>query len=65
MTTTTTQQLKAMSVNTLEERLDAMCAILCKLVHDYKHAFDSQEGICLIVHQEIDNIVLELESREQ
>jgi hypothetical protein len=54
-----------MSVNTLEERLDAMCAILCKLTNDYMHAFDPQEDICIMVQNEVNNIVLELESREQ
>lgn len=65
MTTTTTQQLKAMSVNTLEERLSALCTTLAMLTNDYKHAFDPQEQICLMVHEQIDSIVLELESREQ
>jgi hypothetical protein len=62
---TTTKQLKTMSVNTLEERLDAMCAILCKLTNDYMHAFDPQEDICIMVQNEVNIIVLELESREQ
>jgi len=62
---TSTAQLKSMRMNTLEERLSALSTILGMLTNDYAHAFDSQESICLIVHQEIDRIVHEIDSREQ
>ena len=60
-----TSQIKSMSMNTLEERLSALSTILGMLTNDYAHAFDSQESICLIVHDEIDRIVHEIDSREQ
>lgn len=65
MVNTTTQRLKAMSINTLEERLAALSTILGMLTNDYRHAFDSQEDICLMVHEQIDEVVNELDSREQ
>jgi hypothetical protein len=61
----TTQQLKDMSIHTLEERLSALCTMLGMLTNDYMHAFDSQEEICLMVHEQIDSVVLELDSRNQ
>jgi len=54
-----------MSINTLEERLAALSTILGMLTNDYRHAFDSQEDICLMVHEQIDEVVNELDSREQ
>jgi hypothetical protein len=61
----TLTEIKSMSVDILEEKLSALCTILGTLTNDYKHVFDSQEEICLIVHGQIDSIVLELESRFQ
>jgi hypothetical protein len=62
---TSTAQLKSMSMNTLEERLSALSTMLGMLTNDYVHAFDSQENICMIVHEEIDRIVYEIDSRQQ
>jgi hypothetical protein len=64
MKNTTTKQLKAMSQNTLEERLDALCSIMAKL-QDYSHVFETDEKLHTMVQDEINDIVNELESREQ
>jgi hypothetical protein len=61
----TLTEIKSMSIDMLEEKLSGLCTILGTLTNDYKHVFDSQEEICLIVHSQIDSIVLELESRFQ
>jgi len=64
MKNTTTKQLKRMSQNTLEERLDALCSIIAKL-QDYRHVFEADEKLHTMVQDEINDIVNELESREQ
>lgn len=53
-----------MSQNTLEERLDALSSIICKL-HDYRHVFEHDENLLTMVQEEINDIVNVLESREQ
>ena len=62
MKNTTAKQLKAMSVNTLEERLDALCAIIAKL-EQYQHVFETDEKLHTMVQTEIDDIVEQLEAR--
>jgi len=62
MKNTTAKQLKAMSVNTLEERLDALCAIIAKL-EQYRHVFETDEKLHTMVQTEIDDIVEQLEAR--
>jgi hypothetical protein len=61
----TSQQLKSMSTNTLEERLDALCSTIAKLTQDYRHVFEADEKLCVMVQDEINDIVDELESRQQ
>ena len=51
-----------MSVNTLEERLDALCAIIAKL-EQYQHVFETDEKLHTMVQTEIDDIVEQLEAR--
>lgn len=64
MKNTTKKQLKGMSSNTLEERLDALCSIIAKL-QDYKHVFKADEALYTMVQDEINDICIELESREK
>jgi hypothetical protein len=63
MKNTTTKQLKAMSKNTLEERLDALCSIIATL-EKYRHVFETDEKLHTIVQTEINDIVEQLEARE-
>lgn len=63
MKNTTTKQLKAMSQNTLEERLDALCSIIATL-EKYRHVFETDEKLHTIVQTEINDIVEQLEARE-
>lgn len=55
--------LRRMSQHTLEERLDAMASMRAK-TYDYRHVFEDDDPIALIIQTEIDNIVTELERRE-
>jgi hypothetical protein len=63
MKNTTTKQLKAMSQNTLEERLDALCSIIATL-EKYRHVFETDEKLHTMVQTEINDIVEQLEARE-
>ena len=61
----TETRYKAMSHNTLEERLDALCAIHYKLTQEYKHSFSYDEQLICIIEQEIGEVQHELNLREQ
>jgi hypothetical protein len=56
-------QVKKKSTYDLEERLDALCSIRAKL-YDYSHVFEEDDRLCEIVQSEINDIVNELENRE-
>lgn len=64
MKNTTAKQLKAMSHNTLEERLDALRDIIERL-EKYRHVFETNERLHTMVQTEIDDILNELEARAE
>jgi mannosyltransferase OCH1-like enzyme len=57
-------QVKKKSTYDLEERLDALCSMRAKL-YDYRHVFEDDDRLCEMVQSEINDIVNELEKREQ
>jgi galactose-1-phosphate uridylyltransferase len=64
MKNTTAKQIRGMSYETLTERLDALASIINKLTADYRHVFECDEKLCTMVQDEINDIVDELERRE-
>lgn len=52
------------STYTLEERLDCLCSMLVRL-RDYRHVIDPTHPIYVQVQDEINNIVNELERRDE
>ena len=58
------KKLREMSDNTLSERLDALASVINKLTNDYRHVFESNERLCVMVQEEIDSICDELDRRE-
>lgn len=55
--------LRRMSQHTLEERLDALASMRAK-TYDYRHVFEDDDPIVMVIQTEIDNVVTELERRE-
>jgi len=48
----------------LEERLDCLCSMLARL-RDYMHVIDPTDPIYVKVQDEINNIVNEIENRDE
>ena len=59
----TAKQIKATSGYELSERLDCLHHIMARLTK-YSHVFETDEKLCRMVQDEINDICAELERRE-